>query len=126
MGQSFTIQTSPLRSIMSALISPTFSCIRSRQSFFPSKMAWRASLTQSGHSESVWRGQPRVGLLFSHDFKSGLSDHFGVKDGLGLCWLKCWMVLKAAPAVLQTTASNAFQICIEIGRDITQYPRFQK
>src|SRR5271170_2167798 len=89
MAHSFTIQTWPLRSTICALISPTFSWIRSVQSFLPSMMASRASFTQSGHSESVVRGQPSVGFDFSHDFSSGLSDHFGVKDGLGFFLLKC-------------------------------------
>jgi hypothetical protein len=71
-----------------ALISPTFSWTRSVQSFFPSKIAARASFTQSGQRESVVRGQPSVGFDFSHDFSSGLSDHFGVNDGLGFLLLK--------------------------------------
>src|ERR1039457_1426219 len=102
-GHSLTIQISPSRSMIWALISPTFSCIRSRQSFVPSKIALRASLTQPGHKESVCRGQPSVGLDFSHDFCSGLSDHFGVKEGVGLYLLKNWSVSKATPAVLQST-----------------------
>src|SRR5258708_36039691 len=108
MGHSFTIQTWPSRSMICALISPTFSCIRSRQSFLPSKIASRASLTQPGHSESVCRGQPSVGLDFSHDFSSGLSDHLGVKFGLGLYLLRIWIVSKVTPAVLQRTKSIAF------------------
>ena len=64
MGQSFTIQTWPSRSMICALISPTFSYIRSRQSFLPLMIASRASLTHPGHSESVCRGQPSVGLDF--------------------------------------------------------------
>src|ERR1700682_2914083 len=103
MGHSFTIQTSPLRSIISALISPTFSCIRSRQSLVPAKMESRASFTQPGHKESVCRGQPSVGLDFSHDFSRGLSDHLGVKDGLGLYLLKTCTVLNATAADLQRT-----------------------
>src|ERR1700689_23785 len=88
MGHSFTIQTSPLRSIILALISPTFSLTRSRQSLLPFKIRSRASFTHPGQSESVSRGQPRVGLLFSQDFNSGLSDHAGVNDGLGFFLLK--------------------------------------
>src|SRR5271169_1397850 len=103
MGHSLTIQIWPSRSMICALISPTFSLIRSRQSFFPSKIAWRASFTQPGHNESVCRGQPSVGLDFSHDLSIGLSDHFGVKDGFGLYLLKKWMVSKATAAVLQST-----------------------
>src|SRR5580700_3753745 len=87
-AHSLIIQTSPLRSTIWALISPTFSLTRSVQSFLPLKIASRASVTQPGQSESVVRGQPSVGLLFSQDFSSGLSDHFGVKDGLGLRLLK--------------------------------------
>src|ERR1700693_2240235 len=102
-GHSFTIHTSPSRSIICALISPTFSCIRSRQSFFPSKIASRASFTQPGHNESVCRGQPSVGLDFSHDFSRGLLEHLGAKDGFGLYLLKKWIESKATPAVLQTT-----------------------
>src|ERR1700678_2279669 len=90
MGHSFTIQTCPSRSMICALISPTFSCTRSVQSFLPLMMASRASLTQSGHKESVVRGQPSVGFDFSHDFSSGLSDHFGVKEGFMLYLLKNW------------------------------------
>src|ERR1035437_8827909 len=37
-----------------------------------------------GHRESVTRGQPRGGLVFSEDFSSGFSDHFGVGDGFCL------------------------------------------
>jgi hypothetical protein len=44
------------------------------------------------------RGNPRVGFDFSQDFNSGLSDHFGVKDGFGRYLLKNWMESKAAPA----------------------------
>src|SRR5579862_1896321 len=100
MGHSFTIQTSPFRSIILALISPTFSLTRSRQSLLPFKIRSRASFTQPGHSESVSRGQPSVGLVFSHDFKSGLSDHFGVNDGFGFFLLKCCTVLNVAAAAL--------------------------
>src|ERR1700690_11077 len=113
MGHSFTIQTWPSRSMICALISPTFSWTRSVQSFLPLMMASRASLTQSGQSESVVRGQPSVGLDFSHDFSSGLSDHLGVNEGLGLCLLKYWIVSKATPADLQSAQSNDFQSLVE-------------
>src|SRR5260370_13959446 len=111
MGQSLTIQIWPSRSMICALISPTFSFIRSRQSFLPWMMASRASFTQSGQSESVCRGQPSVGLVFSQDFSSGLSDHFGVKDGMGLRLVKNWMVSKVIPAVLQTAQAIVLKIC---------------
>src|SRR5262245_55136222 len=66
-----------------ALISPTFSFRRIDTSCLPSMIACRASRVQVGHSESVWRGQPSGGLVFWCDLFSGLSDHFGVKEGLG-------------------------------------------
>src|SRR5436190_17784734 len=79
----------PSRSRMVALISPTFSLRRMPTSFLPSRIAWRASRTQVGHSESVCRGQPSGGFVFSDDFSSGLSDHFGINDGFGLILLSC-------------------------------------
>src|SRR5580692_301138 len=112
MGQSLIIQTCPSRSTICALISPTFSCIRSCQSFSPAMIASRASFTHAGQSESVWRGKPSVGLVFSQDFSSGLSDHCGVTDGLGFFLLKCWMVLKVTPAVLQSTQSIDRKNCV--------------
>src|SRR5687768_9262252 len=84
MGQSFTIQISPSRSMIWALISPTFSLIKTLTSCLPLRIDSRASITQFGQRESVVRGHPSVGLLFCQDFSSGLSDHLGVKDGLGL------------------------------------------
>src|SRR5260370_16478866 len=111
MGQSLTIQIWPSRSMIWALISPTFSFIRSRQSFLPWMMASRASLTQSGQSESVCRGQPSVGLFFSQDFSSGLSDHFGFKHGLGLRLFKNCILSKVIPAALQIAQSIVLKIC---------------
>src|SRR5712692_7237875 len=124
LGQSLTIHTWPSRSMICALISPTFSCIRSRQSFWPAKISSRASLTQPGQSESVWRGKPSVGLLFSQDFKSGFSDHFGVKEGLGRCLLNSWMVSKVAPATLHTAESTTFQTCVPQVFGISNLPHF--
>src|SRR5258708_39293225 len=83
-GQSLIIQISPSRSIIWALISPTFSLIRTLTSFLPLRIASRASITQLGQSESVVRAQPRVGLLFCHDFNSGLYALIGVNEGFGL------------------------------------------
>src|SRR6202162_562583 len=122
MGQSLTIQISLSRSIICALISPTFSCIRSRQSFLPAMIASRASFTHAGQRESVCRGKPSVGLVFSHDFSNGLSDHLGVTEGLGLRLLKCWMVLNVIPAALQTTQSKVLAICVPTGFGINLYP----
>src|SRR5437588_782136 len=97
-GQSFTIQISPSRSTICAFISPTFSASKTETSFSPARIAERASMTQFGQSESVLRGQPSVGFVFCQDFRSGLSDHFGVNEGFGLYLLKTWIELKMAPA----------------------------
>src|ERR1700728_4331184 len=122
MGHSFTIQTWPSRSMICALISPTFSWTRSVQSFLPLVMASRASFTQSGQRESVVRGQPSVGFDFSQDFSSGLSDHFGVKEGFGLCLLKNWMVLKVTPADLASAQSKVFQRRLPVAFPIVLHP----
>src|SRR5947209_1929412 len=71
-----------------ALISPTFSFRRTSCGSLPSTICWRISGTHLGQRESVERGQPSGGLVFSQDFKRGLSDHLGVKEGLGLIWLR--------------------------------------
>src|SRR5207244_13268612 len=81
MGQSFTIRILPSRSRIVALISPTFSFSSTLTSRLPSRISWRASRTHVGHSESVSRGQPSGGFVFSYDFKSGLSDQAGMNDG---------------------------------------------
>src|SRR6266700_7961746 len=84
MGQSFTIKILPSRSTMVALISPTFSLSRISCGNLPSTICCRISGTHFGQSESVLRGQPSGGLVFSHDFRIGLSDHLGVKAAAGL------------------------------------------
>src|SRR6516162_5829823 len=84
LGHSFTIRILPSRSTMVALISPTFSLSSTSWGSLPSTICWRISGTHLGHSESVERGQPSGGLVFSHDFSSGLSDHLGVNAGAGL------------------------------------------
>src|SRR5437867_13441064 len=89
-------------------------------------MASRASFTQSGQSESVCRGQPSVGFVFSHDFKSGLSDHFGVNEGFGRCLLKNWIVLNVTSASLQTAASTVLKTCVRSVFGILLYPSGQK
>src|ERR1044072_697146 len=107
-GQSLIIQICPSRSMIVALISPTFSSIRTLTSFLPLMISSRASITQFGQSESVVRGQPKVGLLFCHDFSRGLSDHFGVKEGLGLYLLTDWIALKIPPAISVNPLSACF------------------
>src|SRR5260370_39729104 len=95
-----------------ALISPTFSYIRSCQSFFPLKIASRASFTHPGQSESVCRGNPSVGLVFSQDLSNGLSDHFGVNEGLGLASLKNCSVSHATPTRFLTAKCHNCHACV--------------
>ncbi len=56
-------------------------------------------MTHLGQSESVSRGQPRRGLDFSHDLRSGLSLQFGVKEGLGRYRFTSWTPSKATLAI---------------------------
>src|SRR5256885_12637876 len=83
-GQFFTIRILPSRSTIVALISPAFSLSRISCGNLPSTICCRISGTHLGQSESVERGHPSGGLVFSHDFNIGLSDHFGVNDRRGL------------------------------------------
>src|SRR5664279_4515386 len=106
-GQSLIIHTCPSRSMICAFISPTLSLISIDTSFSPLRIDSRASITQFGQSESVVRGKPRVGFDFCHDFKSGLSDHFGVNDGFGLNWLTD----RIAPNTPFATYVNPFSKC---------------
>src|SRR3954471_8989325 len=109
MGQSLTIQIWPSRSIICALISPTFSVTRMVGSIVGAlRILLRASMTHLGQSESVVRGKPSGGFDFCQDLSRGLSDHFGVNDSFGLYWLKNWIVLKRPPA----TVARAFSACL--------------
>src|SRR3954466_14477731 len=83
-GQSLTIRIWPSRSTMVALISPTFSLSSTSCGSLPSRICWRISGTHFGQSESVERGQPSGGFVFSYDFSSGFSDHLGVNPGFCL------------------------------------------
>src|ERR1051325_8007630 len=86
-GQSFTIRILPSRSTMVALISPAFSLSRISCGNLPSTICWRISGTHLGHRESVERGQPSGGFVFSHDFNIGFFYHFCVNEGRGLMLL---------------------------------------
>src|SRR5260370_31705230 len=91
--------------MMVAFISPTFSLSRISCGTLPSTICWRISGTHLGHRESVERGQPSGGLVFSHDFRSGLSDHFGVNAGPGLMGIRG---SKTAPAPFAGEVKNFF------------------
>src|SRR5437588_12046435 len=100
---------------MVAGISPTFSWSRIETSCLPSRIAWRASRTHVGHSESVLRGQPSGGLVFCHDFSSGLSDHFGMNDGPGLMRLAALNTVHAPlAATLRPFSRYLMGECIQL------------
>src|SRR5579859_2579876 len=113
LGQSFTMRIWPSRSMTCALISPTLSLSRISCGSLPSTICWRISGTHFGHSESVLRGQPSGGLDFSYDLSSGLSDHFGVGDGLGLILFKRSNTTHALLAAV-TTAFSTYLIGLRI------------
>src|SRR5438045_8841076 len=94
--------------MMLALISPTFSLRRISTGILPSRICWRMSGMHLGHSESVSRGQPSLGFCFSQLFSSGLSDHFGVNEGLGLIEFTLSKTNHAALAARPT----AFSTCL--------------
>src|SRR5882672_8850733 len=108
MGQSLTIRILPSRSMIVALISPTFSLRRTETSFFPSRISWRASRVQVGQSESVWRGQPSGGLVFWYDFRRGLSDHRGVNEGFSLILLAAENTCQTPLAAIDSPFSTYF------------------
>src|SRR4051812_21917613 len=98
---------------MVALISPTFSVSRSLTSFLPSRIACRASRVHVGQSESVSRGQPRGGFVFSYDLRSGLSDHFGGNDGRWLILLRLLNTTQAPLAAMESPFStNLIGLCM--------------
>ena len=88
------------------MISPTFSLSSVLTSFFPSRIACRASRVHVGHSESVSRGQPSGGFVFSYDLSSGLSDHFGVNDGRWLILLRLLKTIHAPFAAIESPFST--------------------
>src|SRR6266850_7882913 len=113
MVQSFTMRILPSRWITCALISPGLSVYSTSSGVLPSRICWRISGTQRGQSESVSRGQPRGGLVFSHDFKSGLSDHDGTKPGFCPIWLNLSKTNQAAPAAyVRAFSAYLMGLCI--------------
>src|SRR5213592_4580478 len=106
-GQSLTMRILPSsRSMICALISPTFSLSRTSWGSLPSRICWRISGTHFGQRESVVRGQPSGGLVFSYDLSSGLSDHLGFGEEFGLTRLMrsntTHVALAAATATFST------------------------
>src|ERR1022692_1693107 len=70
---------------------------------------------QRGQRESVSRGQPRGGLVFSHDLSRGLSDHFGTKPGFWLIWLNLSKTNQAAPAAyVKAFSTYLIGLCISL------------
>ena len=118
-GQSFTIRILPSRSMICALISPTFSFISTSTGSLPSMICWRISGTHLGQSESVARGQPSGGFDFWYDLSSGLSDHLGVNEGFGLMLFSLSKTAHA-PLAATVTAFSTYLIglCIYASRDL--------
>src|SRR5438477_11113972 len=102
--------------MMLAFTSPTFSLKSDFQSCSPLRIMSRASFTQPGQSESVSRGHPKVGLVFCQDFSTGLSDHLGMKEGLGLYLLKHCKLSNIRPADRAMTKSAHFVTCLRFTR----------
>src|SRR5438034_10241884 len=117
-GQSFTIRILPSRSMICALISPTFSLSSTSCGSLPSRICWRISGTQRGQRESVVRGHPSGGFCFSYDFSSGLSDHFGVNDGFWLIWLResntCHAPFAATAKAFSTYFTGLCILCLHL------------
>src|SRR5687767_3613551 len=83
--------------------------------FLPSRICWRISGTQRGHSESVCRGQPSGGLVFSHDFSNGLSDHAGTNPGFWPIWFNLSKTNHAASAAYVAAFSTyLIGLCISL------------
>src|SRR5208282_1825535 len=109
LGQSFTIQILPSRSMIWAFISPTFSFIKTSTGRWPSRICWRISGTHLGQRESVERGQPSGGFDFSQDLSNGFSDHFGIGASLGAMRLRRAKTAHA-PVAATVTAFSTYLI----------------
>src|SRR3979411_340076 len=112
-GQSLTIRILPSRSMICALISPTFSVMSTSCGRWPSRICWRISGTHLGQSESVVRGHPNGGFDFSWVLSSGFSYHFGVGEGLGLIRFKRSNTTQA-PLAATVTAFSTYLIGLRI------------
>src|SRR5437773_4228901 len=105
----------PSRSMTCALISPGLEVYRISSGVLPSRICWRISGTHRGQSESVSRGQPKGGLVFSHDFNSGLSDHDGTKPGFCPIWLNLSKTNQAASAAyVRAFSAYLMGLCIGV------------
>src|SRR5258708_34584624 len=114
----------PSRSTIVALISPIFSFISTSCGSLPSMICRRISGTHLGHSESVLRGQPSGGLVFSHDFRIGFSDHLGVNAGAGLILFRRLKTAHAPPAAaVRTFSAYLTGLCIVLTSPRTQKGR---
>src|SRR3989442_9853103 len=96
MGQSLTIQTWPSRSMMLALISPTFSLMSTLKSWAPFMIFSRASFTQDGQTESVCRSQPSGVFGFLLGFLRRLFRILGVQLGRRMVALKKFLGVQRA------------------------------
>ena len=68
-----------------ALISPTLSVFKDFDGDFAVENLLADLPERTSGTANRFRGaSPAAASVFSHDFRSGFSDHLGVKDGFGL------------------------------------------
>ena len=83
MGQSFTIRILPSRSIDLRLdLARPVGVEHFERRLAVQNLLADFRARSAGRANRSSRGQPSGGLVFSHDFSSGLSDHLGVKPGV--------------------------------------------
>src|ERR1017187_1824458 len=80
---------------------------------------------QRGQRESVLRGQPSGGLVFSQDLSRGLSDQFGMKPGLRPRALNLSKTTQAAPAAyVRAFSAYLIGLCIWLNPP-SNYPEIE-
>src|SRR6266511_5277063 len=94
---------------MVALISPTWLLRRTSTSSRPLRIRARVVFTQAGHNESVVRGQPSPGVVFSQLLRSGAEAQAGWNEEAGpRRTAAARITVHPSCAARVTTASNAF------------------
>jgi len=91
-------------------------------SFSPDRIRARASLTQTGQSESVVRGQPSSGEDFSQLRSSGRDAHGGWNEAVRRPRPARMQTLQARSAARATTVSNALVNTICFSGPVSRWP----
>ena len=107
-GQVFSITIFPSRSTIDAGISPTCWLTSDSTDRSPERNLARVSRTQLGQSESVVRGQPRVGLVRCSLFISGAAAHCGWNEVPGNRLFTVWNTGHASLAPVVSIISTGF------------------